>query len=391
MARIPFSTLLALGVATVLFGGDRPVLPEILDPQKQPQTLIDPSPFVRTGPTIQVAILLDTSNSMDGLINQARAQIWKIINALSEANKHKQGVVLQVALFEYGKSSLSSMQGYQQMLSPLTNDLDFLSEKLFGLHTNGGSEYAGWTIGEAVRRLQWSKHVDDLRLIIIAGNESFAQGERPYVEAIRAARREAIVVNTIFCGERSSGINLLWEEGSRLGSGVYMNIDHMAKIRHVDTPYDDEIVHLGDQLNQTFVAYGRKGAVGKMRQKREDANAMGLSKQALVERSMAKSTKQYKTDSWDLASAYVSNRAVVAEVAEEELPEELKGKDEAQIKDHLEAQLEKRRKIESQIGELKQKRRKYISEHQPKTQKDLGTVLVENVRAIAMKNGFVFK
>src|SRR5262245_44595431 len=31
-------------------------------------------------PKIQMAILLDTSNSMDGLIGQARSQLWKIVN-----------------------------------------------------------------------------------------------------------------------------------------------------------------------------------------------------------------------------------------------------------------------------------------------------------------------
>ncbi len=31
-------------------------------------------------PVIQVAILLDTSNSMDGLIDQARKQLWRVVN-----------------------------------------------------------------------------------------------------------------------------------------------------------------------------------------------------------------------------------------------------------------------------------------------------------------------
>ena len=32
---------------------------------------------------IQMAILLDTSGSMDGLIEQAKAQLWKIVNELA--------------------------------------------------------------------------------------------------------------------------------------------------------------------------------------------------------------------------------------------------------------------------------------------------------------------
>ena len=32
---------------------------------------------------IKVALLLDTSNSMDGLIDQAKAQLWDVVNELS--------------------------------------------------------------------------------------------------------------------------------------------------------------------------------------------------------------------------------------------------------------------------------------------------------------------
>src|SRR4030095_9928908 len=35
--------------------------------------------------TIMMALLLDTSNSMDGLIDQAKSQLWKIVNELHEA------------------------------------------------------------------------------------------------------------------------------------------------------------------------------------------------------------------------------------------------------------------------------------------------------------------
>ena len=35
--------------------------------------------------TVQIALLLDTSNSMDGLINQAKSQLWDIVNEFSLA------------------------------------------------------------------------------------------------------------------------------------------------------------------------------------------------------------------------------------------------------------------------------------------------------------------
>ena len=37
-------------------------------------------------PKIQVAILLDVSNSMDGLIEQAKAQLWNMVSVMGREN-----------------------------------------------------------------------------------------------------------------------------------------------------------------------------------------------------------------------------------------------------------------------------------------------------------------
>jgi hypothetical protein len=36
---------------------------------------------------IQISILLDSSNSMAGLIDQARTQLWQIVNSLTKVTK----------------------------------------------------------------------------------------------------------------------------------------------------------------------------------------------------------------------------------------------------------------------------------------------------------------
>src|SRR5688500_10235204 len=61
-------------------------------------------------PSVQIALLLDTSNSMDGLIEQAKSQLWKIVNEFITAKHGGLRPELQVALFEYGKSSLSASE-----------------------------------------------------------------------------------------------------------------------------------------------------------------------------------------------------------------------------------------------------------------------------------------
>src|SRR5271157_1093574 len=92
---------------------------------------------------IQLAILLDTSNSMDGLIGQAKSQLWKVVNELARAKRAGVHPQLEVGLFEYGNDGLSESDGYIRMVSNLTTDLDAISADLFALTTNGGSEYCG--------------------------------------------------------------------------------------------------------------------------------------------------------------------------------------------------------------------------------------------------------
>ena len=43
------------------------------------------NPNVDTNAKIQVAILLDVSGSMDGLIEQAKSQLWNMVNILGRA------------------------------------------------------------------------------------------------------------------------------------------------------------------------------------------------------------------------------------------------------------------------------------------------------------------
>ena len=104
-------------------------------------------------PVVQIALLLDTSGSMSGLIDQAKAELWSIVNSMGEARYKGQIPKIEVGLFEYGKSTISSQVGYIRKLSPLSTDLDSISESLFALETNGGSEYCAWVIKDALNAL----------------------------------------------------------------------------------------------------------------------------------------------------------------------------------------------------------------------------------------------
>src|SRR5687767_5560705 len=96
---------------------------------------VDPDP---RAPLIQIALLLDTSNSMDGLIGQAKSQLWRVVNDLAGSRCRGRSPRIEVALYEYGNSGLAAGENYIRQVLPFTRDLDRVSERLFGLSTNGG-------------------------------------------------------------------------------------------------------------------------------------------------------------------------------------------------------------------------------------------------------------
>ena len=384
--------LLVLLLTFTSLNASKPVMPEILNPEKPINASTLHSTFQRTGPTVQIGILLDTSGSMNGLIDQAKDQLWKIVNEVAKANKNNDDVTIEVGLFEYGKSSIPAFEGYLQMLSPLTNDLDKVSEELFKLRTNGGEEYAGKVILESVNRFVWSSHKDDLKILILAGNESFDQGNVPYQDAINKATANNIIVNTIFCGDIRQGKRLEWEEGAKLGKGKYFNINHNDRRVYIETPFDGEIISLGKKLNRTYMSYGvRSERRAKMANvAKQDTNSMALSRSSYIERNIVKSKKQYTSASTDMVDAYMADVSSIGKIQKDKLPDELKGKSDKEIKEIIEKKKQSRISLQKEIKTLENARAKYLSTKVSKDDKNLGSAIIQSIRKQAIKNGFIF-
>lgn len=339
--------------------------------------------------TIKVALLLDTSSSMDGLINQAKAQLWEIVNELSYAKYGIRKPKLEIALYEYGNSRLSSKEGYIKQVLQFSNDLDEISEKLFSLTTSGGSEFCGQVIQTSLNELSWGENKNDLRLIFIAGNEPFTQGKINYKDAITNAKEKDIVINTIFCGDYNNGISGMWQDGAASGGGDYMTINHNKKIVHIVTPYDNDILILNKKLNATYIYYGTSGYSKYSNQKIQDSNAESLDEVVIVKRAVSKSSRLYDNSSWDLVDADKKEKVDYAKIEKKKLPKELQNKSASEIKNYVKKQSEERAEIQQKIKELDTKRRNYIAKKQQEGSKDneLNNVMVKAIKRQAkLKN-----
>ena len=311
---------------------------------------------------VQLAILLDTSNSMDGLIDQAKTQLWKIVNEMFRSKRNSDPISLYVALYEYGNDNLSPDEGFVRLVAPLTNDLDKISEELFKLQTNGGSEYCGKVIAEAVKDLKWNNKNDDLKIIFIAGNEPFTQGNIDYHNSCKDAISKGIIINTIYCGDYNEGVQTNWKDGADLADGKYINIDQNQEIVHINAPQDDELIKLGQQLNETYIAYGYYGNEFKERQSEQDKNASTMAPEVLVERTVTKSGGQYKNESWDLVDAKKDGNVKIEDIEEDQLPEEIKDMTIEERKAYVEKKAKERSEIQQKINKLNEDRRKYIAD-----------------------------
>lgn len=340
--------------------------------------------------TIKVALLLDTSNSMDGLINQAKAQLWEIVNELSYAKYGIQKPDMQIALYEYGNDRLESADGFIRQVLPFSSDLDEISEKLFSLTTNGGKEYCGQVISSSLKELQWGKNKNDLRLIFIAGNEPFTQGKINYKEAVSDAKEKDIIINTIFCGNYDQGVSGMWKDGANLGGGDYMTINHNKKIVHIVTPYDGDIIILNKKLNKTYIYFGKTGYLKYSNQAVQDENASKIAAPVSVKRAVSKSNRLYNNAGWDLVDKSEKEEVDYSKIERKQLPKELQKMSDSELKKYVEKQKKMRSDIKKRINELNKKRRAYIAKKQKESVKknELESVLIKAIKKQAMKKNY---
>ena len=339
--------------------------------------------------TIDLAICLDTSGSMQGLIDAARQKLWSLVSELAMA---KPTPSLRVALLTFGSPG-SDDPGHVVLRTDFTQDLDLVSEKLFQLGTNGGDEFVGRVLHRALGSLAWTTE-RSLRLVFVAGNESADQDrEKPFrLEAQNAVAR-GVIVNAIYCGGPDDGDAALWRELALLGKGRFASIDHNQGTVAIATPFDQPLAELSAKLNATYVFVGNKAREQEERQRAQDGNAAGAGAPAAAERAAAKASGLYKTD--DLVERLAADPTLdLATLKDEELPEDMQKVPAAERKAWLEARKTEREALQTQVKELDHKRRAHVETEMKRQQlsdtNGLDRALKNAVREQAGAAGFDF-
>jgi len=349
--------------------------------------------FKTKQPLIQMAILLDTSGSMDGLINQAREQLWQVVNQFAKSKKDGVTPKLEVAVYEYGNSGLSSSNGYIRQVTALTSELDAVSEGLFALETNGGDEYCGYVIKTATNELNWSNDPDAVKTIFIAGNEPFSQGPVPFQQAIDMAKRKGITINTIYAGNANAQEANSWKSGAVLAAGNFMTIDQNIAVAHYQAPQDKKLQELNAKLNNTYVPYGSEGRKKAERQAKIDAKNQSISSALAAKRTISKASKMYSNEQWDLVDAVKEGKVDMDKMDEKAIPAPMRKLDKATQKAYIAKKAKERKDIQEEIGRLSKKREKFIAQKRQEAASNAPTMeqaLSEAVVGQAKAKGYSF-
>ncbi len=334
------------------------------------ELVVDPKPVTDHEALVQIAILLDTSNSMDGLIEQAKSQLWKIVNEFNDAKQGDKTPVVQVALYEYGNNGLSAGTNWVRQILPLTRDLDKVSDQLFKLTTNGGSEFCGAVIRDALDKLEWDRSSKTYKAVFVAGNEPFTQGPISPDEACKSAISKGIIVNTIHCGAESAGIDGGWRRGAHIAEGKFLTIDQDKAVVHIDAPQDKEITRLSIELNATYIGYGKAAPAAAANQAAQDSNAAKFkSAGSEVQRALTKSSANYSNTSWDLVDATKNGTVKLESVKADDLPADLRDLKPVELKAVVEKKFAERERIQAEIRNLNAERQKFVGAKQKETGK----------------------
>lgn len=313
------------------------------------------------GTHIQLALLLDASGSMNGLIDQAKAQLWNIVNELTYTYEGYGYPTIEIAVYEYGKNELGRRSGYMRQVVPFTTEFDWVAEGLYSIYTGGNQEYCGEVIDRATQELRWSHRRSAIKMIYIAGNEPFTQGNVDYRRAIRMASRSGITVNTIFCGPYRDGIYKHWQDAAEMGGGIYTNIDHNRRQYQRQYRHDPYLSSLNNRLNDTYIPYGTYGQKHYLRMQNQDRNASKYGQHNLAQRTITKASPGYRTEQWDLVSAVTMGKVDLASIPKSQLPTAMQSMSLAQKQQYIARKKQERDQLSREIAKVGKEQKAAIS------------------------------
>jgi len=207
-------------------------------------------------PNVEVVFCVDTTGSMNGLIEGAKQKIWSISNQIVAG---KPTPNLKVGLLAYRDRG----DAYVTKVTELTDDLDAIYSNIKEYKAEGGGdtpESVNQALHESVTRFKWSDDKDTLRIIFLVGDappHMDYKDDVKYPETCKLAEQKGIVINTVQCGGDAECARV-WQEIASKAGGGYVQIAQDGATVRVLTPYDKRLADINAELENSTLVYGSK-------------------------------------------------------------------------------------------------------------------------------------
>jgi Mg-chelatase subunit ChlD len=322
------------------------------------------APVEKRKPKVEVVFCLDTTGSMGGLIEGAKAKIWSICNQIANG---KPTPDLKVGLVAYKDRG----DEYITKVTDLTDDLDAIHGQVKTFTANGGGdapESVNQALDDAVNKIKWSTDKKTLRIIFLVGDappHMDYKDDTKYPETCKKACEKGIIINTIQCGNDAE-CTKHWKEIAVKSEGSYAPIPQEGGVVAIATPFDEKLAEINRKLTDTTLAYGK--AEKRRADEAKLAEARALPAAPAADRA-AFASKDGKAASYDLIDSLKEKKLKLEDLKEDELPDTLRKIPAKERKAYLDKLEKQREELRKEALDLDKKRGAFINEEMKKNKK----------------------
>ena len=339
--------------------------------------------------SVDVLFVLDTTGSMGGMLEAAKTKVWAIANEIA---KGKPTPRIRVGLVAYRDRN----DEYVTKVTDLTTDLDKMYAELLALKADGGGdtpEHVLKGLDDAAEKISWSSDLKTFKVLYLVGDAPAHTdyGDTPSMDAIlQKLMAKGVVVNAVQCGE-APDTREQFARIARLGEGHLIALAQDAGGAAPSTPFDARLSELNGKLEGTTLAFGarREATMASL------ASVRGMMAKAApaaaAERAsfMAAGSGGFAAES-DLLQAVEDKRADLGKLKDAELPQNLRGLDEAGRKAELGRIKAEREGLKKEIAKVAGERAHWLSKNVAPKKDAFDVKLVSALKEQAAKKGIAF-
>ena len=322
-------------------------------------------------PAVEVAFVLDTTGSMGGLIEGAKRKIWSIATAIVDSNPDADIRMGLVAYRDIGDE-------YVTRKFELTTDIQDLYANLLELKARGGGDWAesvNEALDTAVNKMKWSDGGDVRRIVFLVGDappHMDYEQDTKYPVTLKVAKQKDIIVNAVLAGN-ARDTERVWRDIAQNGNGRFIPIPQDGgQIVIIETPYDEDIIILQNEINGTVIPYGPRAL-----QRRTEETTRQLSQVAAAAPAQASEMASYLnkrakvnseavTGDGDLVADVSAGRTSFSAIKDDDLPANLRAMKLEERTAEISKQMASRKALNEKLAALVAKRDKYVAEARDK-------------------------